>query len=107
MFFFNNSDALADGSRVFSVSVVDANGVESDPSTLTVTVNATDDTPTVTVTDQSPAFVESQGAHNSANAEVINDSIVLADLDTAALKSATVEITSAQAGDVLALDTNT
>ena len=38
---------------------------------------------------------------------VINNAITLADLDTAALKSATVEITNVQAGDVLALDTST
>ena len=38
---------------------------------------------------------------------VINNAITLADLDTAVLKNATVEITNVQAGDVLALDTST
>ena len=38
---------------------------------------------------------------------VINNQITLADLDTAVLKNATVEITNVQAGDVLALDTST
>ena len=105
--FYNDTDALADGSRVFSVSVTDANGAESTPATLTVTVAATNDTPTVSIVDGTPSFTESQGSHAANNVTVINNAITLADLDTAALKSATVEITNVQAGDVLALDTST
>ena len=98
---------LADGSRVFSVSVTDANGAESTPATLTVTVAATDDTPTVSIVDGTPSFTESQGSHAANNVTVINNAITLADLDTAVLKNATVEITNVKTGDVLALDTST
>ena len=74
--------------------------------TVTVTVAATDDTPTVSI-DGTPSFTESQGSHAANNETVINNAITLADLDTAALKNATVEITNVKAGDVLALDTST
>ena len=105
---FNNTENASPvvGDRVFAVSANDGTMCGA-AATVTVTVAATDDTPTVSIVDGTPSFTESQGSHAANNVTVINNAITLADLDTAVLKSATVEITNVQAGDVLALDTST
>ena len=97
--FANTSDTPNNQARTIEFKVSDGNSTSA-AATESVSVTATNDIPSFTFTDGTPAFTEDQGAHTSGNATVINSSFAAGDLD-GSIASATVVLTNAKAGDAL------
>ena len=80
MTFANTTDTPDNTARTIEFKVSDGNST-SVVVTESVSVTATNDIPSFTFTDGTPAFTEDQGAHTSGNATVINGSFTAGDLD--------------------------
>ncbi|MFH0823928.1 MAG: sulfurtransferase, partial [Pseudomonadota bacterium] len=99
--FRNTSEAPDSTDRTIDFKVKDASGATSQSATAVVKVIPVNDPPTISVTDQSPAFTEMAGSDTKAHAVVINSSVAITDVDLTDPKSATVTITNLKNGDEL------